>query len=127
MSPVAFKRLFPFSMLIRTYIEDRVQICKPQYLAYGHGRIYQPQTGTSRLKRYQCAYSRRVDCSNAAEVHSDVSTMATNGRAKESGFSTVNESAITAHSHFAPRIFNRYVQQMCSPRHKRLPISQRAD
>jgi len=71
---------------------------------------HQPQIITSRLERYQGAYSRRINCSYAAEVQNDVSPMLLNDRAQQRSFLAANESALTAHSHHAARTFNGYVQ-----------------
>ena len=92
------------------YLEDEIQTCKPQYLAHSQGRVHQPQISTSRLERYQGAYSRRINCSYAAEVQNDISPMLLNDRAQQRSFLAANESALTAHSHDAACTFNGYVQ-----------------
>jgi len=70
----------------------------------------------SRPERYQGAYSRRINCSHAAEVQNNVSPMLLNDRAQQSSFLAANESAPAAHSHRAARTFNGYFTTVQSSR-----------
>jgi hypothetical protein len=97
-------------------LEDGIQTCKPQYLAHSQGRAHQPQISTSRLERYQSAYSRRINCSYAAEVQNDISPMLLNDRAQQRTFLAADESAPAAHSHHAARTLNGYFTTVQSSR-----------
>jgi hypothetical protein len=84
------------------------------------------QALASRLKRYQGAYSRCLNCANAAEVHNHVSPIVRNGRAKESGF--LSRKRVCHNNAESPRCeLSPVMRNTCwSPRDKSSLILQRA-